>query len=307
MPNHTQRSQNGEGEGAEGVSSVEPQPALANGLNANESAGEKTDEKASVNGDGNADARPMRRKAYERQKRELQIELLKVQRWIQDHQQKIAVFFEGRDAAGNGGAIKPFMEHLNPRSARVVALQKPTDRERSQWYFQRYITELPAAGEIHFFDRSWYNRAGVERIMGFCTPEEYLEFIRQAPEVERMLVRSGLHFFKYWFSVSQREQLERFEACSEDPLRQWKLSTLDHASITRWDQYTEAQDVMFFHTDTADAPWVVIDASDKRRARIACMQHFLLHLDYPGKDLSVVTGPDPELVGSPQQQLPSSP
>lgn len=244
--------------------------------------------------------RRLGRKEYERQKRKLQVELLKVQRWVRDGEQKISLLFEGRDAAGKGGTIKRFTEHLNPRGARVVALEKPTERERGQWYFQRYISELPTAGEIRFFDRSWYNRAGVESVMGFCTPEEYLEFMRQAPEFERMLVRSGMWLFKYWFSVSQSVQLERFEARSEDPLKQWKLSPIDQASINRWDDYTDAKEAMFFYTDTADAPWVIVKSDDKRRARIACMQHFLSSLDYPDKDDSVVTGPDPLIVGCPR-------
>ncbi len=245
----------------------------------------------------------LKRRDYRRQKQDLQVELLKVQRWVRDRREKICVLFEGRDAAGKGGAIRPFTEKLNPRSTRLVALQKPTEYELGQWYFQRYISELPSAGEIRLFDRSWYNRAGIEHVMGFCTPAEYLEFMRQTPEIERMLVRSGMHLFKYWFSISQRVQLERFDASTEDPLRRWNLSSLDHAAIKRWDKYTEARDAMFFHTHTADAPWVVIQAQDKRRARIHCLQHFLFHLDYPGKNHAVVTGPDPEVVGAPLAQL----
>ena len=208
------------------------------------------------------------------------------------------MLFEGRDAAGKGGTIKRYMEHMNPRTARVVALQKPTERERSQWFFQRYITNLPAAGEVVLFDRSWYNRAGVERVMGFCTPNEYLEFMRQCPELERMLTRSGLRLFKYWFSVSREEQRRRFEARQTDPLKQWKLSPIDLASLDKWDDYTEAKEAMFFHTDTADAPWTIVKSDDKKRARLNCLQHFLSSLPYPNKDRGIVTGPDPLIVGN---------
>ncbi|RMD48552.1 MAG: polyphosphate kinase 2 [Alphaproteobacteria bacterium] len=239
----------------------------------------------------------MGRKEYEKRKEELQVELLKVQKWVQDTGQKIVMLFEGRDAAGKGGTIKRFMEHLNPRAARVVALNKPTEVERGQWYFQRYIQHLPTAGEIVFFDRSWYNRAGVERVMGFCTPNEYLEFMRTTPELERMLVRSGIRLYKYWFSVTREEQRRRFKARETDPLKQWKLSPIDRASLDKWDDYTEAKEAMFFFTDTADAPWTIIKSDDKKRARINAMLHFLNSLDYPGKDLSVVTPPDPLIVG----------
>ena len=207
------------------------------------------------------------------------------------------ILFEGRDAAGKGGTIKRFMEHLNPRGARVVALEKPSDVERGQWYFQRYVEHLPTSGEMVLFDRSWYNRAGVERVMGFCTGREYLEFLRQAPQLERMLANSGILFFKYWFSVSREEQKRRFEKRKIDPLKQWKISPIDLASLDKWDQYLEAKEAMFFYTDTADAPWIVVKSDDKKRARIACMQHFLSSLGYPDKDTSVVTGPDPLLAG----------
>jgi len=227
----------------------------------------------------------------------LQVELLKVQNWVKETGQRIVMLFEGRDAAGKGGTIKRFMEHLNPRAARVVALEKPTERERSQWYFQRYIEHLPAAGEIVFFDRSWYNRAGVERVMNFCTPNEYLDFMRQCPELERMFVSSGVRLYKYWFSVTRAEQVRRFRARETDPLKQWKLSPIDRASIDKWDDYTEAKEGMFFFTDTADAPWVVIKSDDKKRARLNCMQHFLSSLDYPNKNHHVVAGPDPLIVG----------
>jgi polyphosphate kinase 2 len=228
----------------------------------------------------------------------LQVELLKAQNWIKAANERITVLFEGRDAAGKGGTIKRFMEHLNPRGARVVALEKPSDRERTQWYFQRYIEHLPAGGEIVLFDRSWYNRAGVERVMGFCTPAEYLEFMRQAPEVERMLTRTGLRLYKYWFSVTRAEQAHRFSARETDPLKQWKLSPIDKASLDKWDDYTEAKEAMFFYTDTADAPWIVVKSDDKKRARIEAMRHFLYHLPYDGKDEHVVHEPDPLIVGT---------
>ena len=240
----------------------------------------------------------MRRAAYEEQKAALQVELLKVQRWVKETGQKIIILFEGRDAAGKGGTIKRFMEHLNPRGARVVALEKPTEAERGQWYFQRYARHFPTTGEIVLFDRSWYNRAGVERVMGFCTANEYLEFMRQAPELERMLVRSGIRFFKYWFSVTQGEQQRRFAKRKRDPLKQWKLSPMDLASIEKWSAYTEAKEAMFFYTDTADAPWTVIKSDDKKRARLNCMAHFLSSLPYPDKDLKAIHGPDPLIVGA---------
>jgi polyphosphate kinase 2 len=235
---------------------------------------------------------------YETQKELLQIELLKVQNWVKLTGQKIVVIFEGRDAAGKGGTIKRFMEHLNPRAARVVALEKPTEHEQGQWYFQRYVEHLPTKGEMVFFDRSWYNRAGVERVMGFCDSVEYLEFMRQVPELERMLVRSGIRLFKYWFSVTHEEQRRRFEARTHDPLKQWKLSPIDKESQGKWDEYTEAKEAMFFYTDTADAPWTIVKSDDKKRARLNCMQHFLSELDYPDKDLHTVHGPDPLIVGS---------
>ena len=237
------------------------------------------------------------RKPYEAEKARLQAELLKVQIWAQDTGQKFVVLMEGRDAAGKGGTIKRFMEHLNPRYARVVALTKPSDKERGEWYFQRYIQHLPTAGEIVFFDRSWYNRAGVERVMGFCTPAEYLEFMRQAPELERMLVRSGIRLYKYWFSVTQAEQHARFKARETDPLKRWKLSPIDKASLDKWQDYTEAKEAMFFYTDTADAPWVIVKSNDKKRARLNAMRHFLSTIDYPDKDAGVIGTPDPLIVG----------
>ncbi|MFB2593567.1 polyphosphate kinase 2 [Paracoccus sp. p4-l81] len=237
------------------------------------------------------------RAPYEAEKARLQAELLKVQLWAQETGQKFVILFEGRDAAGKGGTIKRFNEHLNPRLARVVALQKPTDQERGQWYFQRYVNHLPTAGEMVFYDRSWYNRAGVERVMGFCTPTEYLEFMRQAPEFERMLVRSGIRLYKYWFSVTRDEQRRRFKARETDPLKQWKLSPIDKASLDKWDDYTEAKEAMFFYTDTADAPWTIVKSNDKKRARLNCMKHFLASLDYPDKDVELVGSPDPLIVG----------
>ena len=247
--------------------------------------------------------RPMGRAAYEAQKAKLQAELLKVQIWAQETGQKFVVLFEGRDAAGKGGAIKRFMEHLNPRYARVVALTKPSDVEKGQWFFQRYIAHLPTAGEMVFYDRSWYNRAGVERVMGFCSPSEYLEFMRQVPDLERMLVRSGVKLSKYWFSVTRDEQRRRFIERETDPLKRWKLSPIDKASLDKWDDYTEAKEAMFFYTDTADAPWVIVKSDDKKRARLNCMRHFLSQIDYPEKDHAVVTPPDPLIVGRARQVL----
>lgn len=241
--------------------------------------------------------RKMPRSAYEAEKARLQAELLKVQLWAQDTGQKFVMLFEGRDAAGKGGTIKRFTEHLNPRSARVVALNKPTDEERGQWYYQRYVEHLPTSGEMVFYDRSWYNRAGVERVMGFCEPGEYLEFMRQTPEFERMLVRSGIRLFKYWFSVTQEEQKRRFDSRATDPLKRWKLSPIDKASLNKWDDYTEAKEAMFFYTDTADAPWTIIKSNDKKRARLNCMKHFLGTLDYPDKDPAIAVPHDPLIVG----------
>jgi len=236
------------------------------------------------------------RKDYEAQKAALQVKLLKVQHWVEETQQKFILLFEGRDAAGKGGAIKRFMEHLNPRAARVVALNKLSDRERGQWFFQRYIKHLPTSGEIALYDRSWYNRAGVERVMEFCEPAEYLEFMRQTPDFEQMLTCSGTKLFKYWFSATREEQMRRFKSRENDPLKRWKLSPIDRASMDRWDDYTEAKEAMFFYTDTADAPWTVIRSNDKKRARLNCMRHFLSQLEYPSKDPDVVTAPDPNIV-----------
>ena len=242
--------------------------------------------------------RKVSRKSYEKKKAELQVELLKAQEWVKSTGEKIVLIFEGRDAAGKGGTIKRFTEHINPRGARVVALDKPTEKEKTQWFFQRYVRHLPSGGEIVLFDRSWYNRAGVERVMGFCSPNHYLEFMRQTPEFERMLVRSGIRLFKYWFSVTQDEQLRRFKSREHEPLKKWKLSPIDRQSLDKWDDYTEAKEAMFFYTDTADAPWTIIKSDDKKRARLNCMKHFLSSLPYPEKDMHVIGRPDPLIVGS---------
>src|SRR5919112_3245578 len=234
---------------------------------------------------------------YDHHKRLLQIELLKLQNWVKESGERLVVLFEGRDAAGKGGTIKRFMEHLNPRGASVVALEKPSERESTQWYFQRYIKHLPAAGEIVLFDRSWYNRAGVERVMGFCTRQEYLEFMRQAPELERMLVRSGINLVKFWFSVSQGEQRTRFAIRQVDPVRQWKLSPMDLQSLDKWGDYTEAKEAMFFYTDTADAPWTVVKSNDKKRARLEAMRYVLTRFHYENRDDEVVGDPDPLIIG----------
>ncbi len=239
----------------------------------------------------------MLRKDYEQQKFSLQTELLKLQSWVKEADQRIIILFEGRDAAGKGGAIKRFMEHLNPRGARVVALEKPSEVERGQWYFQRYVEHLPTRGEIVMFDRSWYNRSGVERVMGFCSEEEYKEFLRQAPEFERNLVRSGIHLIKFWFSVSQTEQRRRFKERRVHPLKQWKLSPVDLASLDKWDDYTRAKEGMFFATDTADSPWTVIKSDDKKRARLNAMRYVLHSLPYAGKDPARIGAVDDLLVG----------
>jgi len=239
----------------------------------------------------------MTRDYYDHHKRLLQIELVKFQNWVKDTGQRIVIVFEGRDAAGKGGTIKRFTEHLNPRGARTVALVKPTETERTQWYFQRYVTHLPSAGEIVMFDRSWYNRAGVERVMGFCSPEEYLEFMREAPEFERMLARDGIILVKFWFSVSRTEQLRRFVRRQLNPVKRWKLSPIDLASLDKWDQYTQAKEAMFFYTDVADAPWTVVKSNDKKRARLEAMRYVLSRVAYEDKDENVVGSPDPLIVG----------
>lgn len=234
---------------------------------------------------------------YETEKALLQIELLKAQLWIASTGQKCVLVFEGRDAAGKGGAIKRFTEHLSSRGTRVVALSKPTDKERGQWYFQRYVQHLPTAGEIVLYDRSWYNRAGVERVMQFCESTEYLEFMQKTPEFERMLRGAGIMLYKYWFSVTQEEQKRRFASRESDPLKRWKLSPIDRASLDKWEAYTAAKEAMFIYTDTADAPWTVVRSDDKRRARLNCIRHFLTDLDYPDKKVDVVAKLDPLIVG----------
>lgn len=238
----------------------------------------------------------MGREAYELEKYQLQVELLKFQYWGQDTDSRHVIVFEGRDAAGKGGTIKRFTEHLNPRAARVVALNKPSDKEAGQWYFQRYISHLPTSGEFVMFDRSWYNRANVERVMNFCTDEEYETFMEQAPVFEKMLIDSGIHVTKFWFSVTQREQRTRFAIRQIDPVRQWKLSPMDLESLGRWDDYTAAKEEMFRRTDTDHAPWITIKSNDKKRARLNAMRYFLNQFDYADKDTSVVFEPDPIIV-----------
>ncbi len=237
------------------------------------------------------------RKTYEKQKYMLQVELLKWQAWVRETGQKVVILFEGRDAAGKGGTIKRFMEHINPRGARVVALEKPTTAEQGQWYFQRYVQNLPTAGEIVLFDRSWYNRAGVERVMGFCTDKQYDDFMRQVPEFERHLVSSGVHLIKFWFSVSRAEQRRRFEERKIHPLKQWKLSPIDLASLDKWEDYTAAKEAMFFHSDTAEAPWTIVKSDCKKRARLNAMRYVLHKMHYTGKDPSNILAIDPLIVG----------
>ncbi len=241
----------------------------------------------------------MTRLEYYRTKRLLQIELLKLQAWIKNTDRRLLILFEGRDAAGKGGAIRSYTEHLNPRGTRVVALEKPTEVQRTQWYFQRYIEQLPAAGEVVLFDRSWYNRAGVERVMGFCDDEDYERFMVQAPQLERMLVEDGIDLIKFWFSVTQGEQLTRFTLRRVDPVKQWKLSPIDLDSLDKWDAYTAAKEKMFRCTHTAHGPWTVVKSNDKRRGRLESMRYVLSRLDYTGKDDDAVGTPDPLIVGPP--------
>ena len=237
------------------------------------------------------------RRSYEKQKYRLQVELLKLQAWVKETGQRVVILFEGRDAAGKGGTIKRLMEHLNPRGARVVALEKPSEVERGQWYFQRYVEHLPTRGEIVLFDRSWYNRSGVERVMGFCSQAEYDEFMRQTPEFERQLVRSGVHLVKFWFSVSREEQHRRFKERKAHPLKQWKLSPIDLASLDKWDEYTLAKEAMFLHTDTSDAPWTVIKSDCKKRARLNALRYLLHRMPYSNKDVALIGKVDTLLVG----------
>src|SRR5580658_2511853 len=239
------------------------------------------------------------RSDYEYEKRPLQIELVKLQNWVKATGESIVIVFEGRDAAGKGGTIKRFTEHLNPRGATVVALAKPSERERTQWYLQRYVPHLPAAGEIVMFDRSWYNRAGVERVMHFSSHDDYEEFMREAPDFERMLIRSALYLTKFWFSVTRSEQRTRFIIRRVDPVRQWKLSAMDMESLDKWDAYTDAKEAMFHYTDTARAPWTVIKSNDKKRARLEAIKHVLRKFDYVGKDEEAIGEPEKLLIGPP--------
>ncbi len=249
-------------------------------------------------GPGYAYPAPIAKKDYSRQLRALQVELVKLQRWVRERGERLVIIFEGRDAAGKGGTIRRFTRHLNPRHARVVALPKPTDRERGQWYFQRYVAHLPTAGEIVFFDRSWYNRAGVERVMGFCSEAQWRAFFEEAPRFEAMLVRDGIRLFKFWLTVSRAEQLKRFYERKTDPLKSWKLSPIDHAAVGRWDAYTEAIQDIFRHTHTDVAPWTVIDANDQRRARLEAIRCVVSAFDYPDKDTAAIGSPDPRIVKS---------
>ena len=262
---------------------------------------EAVDPNEQLNKDWRSGAYPYKnllsRKVYETQKYQLQVELLKLQAWAKETGQRIVILFEGRDAAGKGGTIKRMMEHLNPRGARVVALEKPSEVERGQWYFQRYVQHLPTAGEIVLFDRSWYNRAGVEKVMGFCSEEEYQEFMRQTPQFERQLVRSGVHLIKFWFSVSREEQRRRFTERKAHPLKQWKLSPIDLASLDKWEDYTKAKEAMFFETDTADSPWTVIKSDCKKRARLNAMRYLLQKLPYTNKDTKNLGTLDSLIVG----------
>jgi polyphosphate kinase 2 len=237
------------------------------------------------------------RRKYERQKAELQVELLKMQRWVQETGERVVLLFEGRDAAGKGGTIKRFMEHLNPRGATLVALPAPSERERGQWYFQRYVQHLPAMGEIIFFDRSWYNRAVVEPVMGFCTPAETVRFLRDTVLFEEMLINEGLRLYKFWFSVSREEQLRRVMSRARDGLKQWKVSGVDVRSLPLWDEYTEAKKVMFAATDTKASPWIVVKSDDKRRARINCMRYVLRSLEYDPGVAERVSKTNPKLIG----------
>lgn len=246
----------------------------------------------------------MKKSEYESLLHKLHIELQKVQQWVKQSGEKIAIVFEGRDAAGKGGTIKRFTQYLNPRGAHVVALAKPNESERGQWYFQRYVANLPTGGEMTFFDRSWYNRAGVEPVMGFCTPEDYQRFIHHVAEFERAIIESGLRLFKLWFDVGRDEQKRRMAARGKDPLKRWKLTPMDEESMARWDDYTKARDAMFLYTDTTHSPWTAIRSDDKRRARIAAISTVLNRLPYPDKDDCVAAAIDPLIVGEVRNVFP---
>lgn len=241
------------------------------------------------------------RKNYEERKTVLQIELVKLQNWVKQTGSRVVIIFEGRDAAGKGGSIKRFMEHLNPRHARVVALTKPSEKEIGQWYFQRYIQHLPTAGEIVFFDRSWYNRAGVEKVMGFCTDKQYKDFLEQVPAFEKMIIESGITLIKFWFSVSRAEQLKRLISRTYDPLKQWKLSPMDIESLSKWDDYTDAKENMFYHTDKTESPWVVIRSDDKKRARLNAMRYVLNLFEYENKEHEKIYPMDKQIIGAAEQ------
>jgi polyphosphate kinase 2 len=245
--------------------------------------------------------KPIANKAYEKELPLLQIELLKLQSWARDNGERIVIVFEGRDAAGKGGNIKRFMQHLNPRHARAVALSKPTETEQGQWYFQRYIAQLPTSGDMTLFDRSWYNRAGVEPVMGFCTPEQTEKFLEEVPEFESALVRDGIRLFKLWLTIGRAMQLKRFHARRHDPLKSWKLSPVDLKSISKWNEYTAARDAMFTRSHVGLTPWTVIRANDKRRARLNAIRHVLSSIDYEGKDDKVVAQPDPKIAGATEE------
>ena len=232
------------------------------------------------------------KKNYNQKLQDLQIELVKLQDWVIENGKKIAIVFEGRDAAGKGGTIKRITEKLNPRYCKIIALAAPTDREKTQWYYQRYINHLPAAGEIVIYDRSWYNRGGVERVMGFCTDKQYVNFLQTCPEFERMVISSGTQLVKYWFSVSAEEQMKRFKARAADPTKGWKLSPMDLESVNRWDDYSEAKDNMLEHTDTEASPWYLVESDNKKKARINCISHLLSLIDYTEVDHEEISLPD---------------
>ena len=238
------------------------------------------------------DERKSLSKKYNKKLRELQIELVKLQKWVIQEGKKIAIVFEGRDAAGKGGTIKRITENLNPRYCKVVALATPTEKEKSQWYYQRYVPYLPSAGEIVIFDRSWYNRGGVERVMGFCSEKQYINFLQTCPEFERMIISSGTQLIKYWFSVSAEEQMRRFKSRAEDPTKGWKLSPMDLESVNRWDEYSKAKDNMFEHTDTQFSPWYIVESDNKKKARINCISHFLELIEYENVHSPEVVMPD---------------